>query len=271
KWIDAKHGINRKALETQGGEGIGWMKLYISPSLPQKVLQLQTLKANQARIYKDEQGAVFLQQDLDHVPLPEEEVGGRKVFLADCDAQQKAWQEKVKRIRKSSLKYDAQTGWWQIPQGSVKEKSIWKGKQEGDFYHIIYKEQNENREFWVDGATGFTYTHQPVFRKRGFVELLVDGEVVYILNIHEERFMPYRNWEIRADERICTLGNKLYFCEEKEGSAYRIKKRSEDFRMFVVETKFPHDHSDTIEFDEFMIINKAGKELEIKKGFSAAF
>lgn len=26
KWIDAKHGISRKALETQVGEGIGWMK-----------------------------------------------------------------------------------------------------------------------------------------------------------------------------------------------------------------------------------------------------
>ena len=88
------------------------------------------------------------------------------------------------------------------------------------------------------------------------VELLRDGDVVYILNIREERFMPYRNWEIRADERICVIGNKLYFNEEKDASSYRIKKRSDDFRMFVVEER--------IEFDEFLIINEAGKKLEIK-------
>ena len=112
------------------------------------------------------------------------------------------------------------------------------------------------KELWVDETSGFTYRHRPVLRKRGFVELLYDGDVVYILNIREERFMPYRNWEIRADNRICTIGNKLYFCEEKDVRSYRIKKRSDDFRMFVVEER--------IEFDEFIIINEAGKKLEIK-------
>ena len=103
-----------------------------------------------------------------------------------------------------------------------------------------------------------------MLRKRGFVELLYDGDVVYILNIREERFMPYRNWEIRADERICTIGNKLYFNEEKDGRSYRIKKRSDDFRMFVVEERYPNDNPNTIEFDDFIIINEAGKKLEIK-------
>ena len=97
------------------------------------------------------------------------------------------------------------------------------------------------------------------------MELLYDGDVVYILNIREERFMPYRNWEIRADERICAIGNKLYFCEEKDAGSYRIKKRSDDFRMFVVEERYPnHNTPNTIEFDEFIIINEAGKKLELK-------
>ena len=155
---------------------------------------------------------------------------------------------------------------------------------------MIYKEQGADKEFWVDGASGFTYRHRPVIRKRGFVELLQDGEVVYILNIHEERFMPYHNWEIRADERICAIGNKLYFSEEKEEGSYRIKKRSDDFRMFVVEVRSSNQHqamrsgqasldtkgvskakkegkvstpSKTMAYDEFMIVNKAGKQLEI--------
>lgn len=254
KWIDAKHGISRKALETQVGEGIGWMKLYISLAMPDKVLQLQAVKPSLARIYKDEQGKVYLQQDPDHAPVSEEEAGGRKVFMALCDKGQKAWEEMKKRIRKSSLKYDTKKRWWQLPEGSIREQ--YNEKRNPNLYHIIYKENGEGKEFWVDETSGFTYRHRPMLCKRGFVELLYDGDVVYILNIHEERFMPYRNWEIRADNRICTIGNKLYFNEEKDVRSYRIKKRSDDFRMFVVEER--------IEFNEFIIINEAGKKLEIK-------
>ena len=76
--------------------------------------------------------------------------------------------------------------------------------------------------------------------------------------------MPYRNWEIRADERICAIGNKLYFCKEKDMGSYRIKKRSDDFRMFVVEERYPNRNHNTMEFDEFIIINEAGKKLELK-------
>ena len=262
KWIDAKHGISRKALETQVGEGIGWMKLYISLAMPDKVLQLQAVKPSLARIYKDEQGKVYLQQDPDHAPVSEEEAGGRKVFMALCDKEQKAWEEMKKRIRKSSLKYDTKKRWWQLPEGSIREQ--YDEKRNPNLYHIIYKENGEGKEFWVDETSGFTYRHRPMLCKRGFVELLRDGDVVYILNIHEERFMPYRNWEIRADNRICTIGNKLYFNEEKDVRSYRIKKRSDDFRMFVVEERYPNYNPNTIEFDEFIIINEAGKKLEIK-------
>ena len=263
KWIDAKHSISRKALETQAGEGIGWMKLYISFAMPDKVLRLQAVKPNQMRIYTDEQGKVFLQQDLDHAPVSEEAAGGIKTFMALCDKKQKAWEETKKSIRKRSLNYDAKKKWWQLPEGSIKEPC--NDKQISSLCHIIYQENGQNKEFWVDNASGFTYRHRPILRKRGFVELLYDGDVVYILNIPEERFMPYRNWEIRADERICTIGNKLYLNDEKGVSSYRIKKRSDDFRMFVLENRYSNNNPNTIEFDEFIIINKTGKKLEIKK------
>ena len=262
KWIDAKHGINRKALETQLGDGVGWLKLYVSFAMPERVLQLQSVKSNLVRIYKDEWGKVFLQQDLDHAPVSEEEVGGRKVFMASCDGELMAWEVLKRGICESSLKYDDVKGWWQMPEGCVKE--VCEGLPGLSLYHIIYRENGECRELWVDGESGFTYRHRPVLRKRGFVELLYDGEVVYVLNIREERFMPYRNWEIRADGRICTIGNKLYLGEEKDGCSYRIKRRSDDFRMFVVEKRASNGGGNKIGFDEFMIINEAGKSLEIK-------
>ena len=262
RWIDAKHGINRKALETQVGDGVGWLKLYVSFAMLERVLQLQSVKSNLVRIYKDEWGKVFLQQDLDHAPVSEEEVGGRKVFMASCDGELVAWEVLKRGICESSLKYDDVKGWWQMPEGCVKE--VCEGLTGLSLYHIIYRENGECRELWVDGESGFTYRHRPVLRKRGFVELLYDGEVVYVLNIREERFMPYRNWEIRADGRICTIGNKLYLGEEKDGCSYRIKRRSDDFRMFVVEKRASNGGGNKIGFDEFMIINEAGKSLEIK-------
>lgn len=201
----------------------------------------------------------WLQQDLDHAPVREEEAGGRKEFMTLCDKELQAWEEMKRSIRKSTLKYDHTKRWWQIPEGSVKELQM------ASIYHIIYKENGENKEFWVDGPSGFTYRHRPVMRKRGFVELLCDGEVVYIQNIRDERFMPYRNWEIRADEHICVIGNKLYLKRKKDEGCYRIKKRSDDFRMFIVEDRYPKRTSDKIEYDELMIINKAGADLEIKK------
>ena len=214
KWLDGKHGINRKALETQVGEGMGWMKRYISFAQPDRVLLLQAVKPNQMRVYKDEQGRVYLQQDLDHAPIAEVEAGGRRAFMAQCDMAQRAWEERRRRIRLPDLPLST----------------------DGD---------------------------KKVIRKRGFVELLQDGEVVYILNIEEERFIPYRNWEIRADERICTIGNKLYLYKERDKCSYRIKRRSDDFRMFVVEERLPNDNPQRIEFNEFMIINKPGQELEV--------
>ena len=262
KWIDAKHGISRKALETQVGDGIGWLKLYVSFALPGRVLQLQSVKSNLVRIYKDEWGKVFLQQDLDHAPVCEEEVGGRKVFMASCDGELVAWEVLKRGICESSLKYDDVKGWWQMPEGCVKE--VCERLPGLSLYHIIYRENGECRELWVDGESGFAYRHRPVLRKRGFVELLYDGEVVYVLNIREERFMPYRNWEIRADGSICVIGNKLYLGEEKDGCSYRIKRRSDDFRMFVVEKRASNGGGNKIGFDEFMMINEAGKSLEIK-------
>ena len=262
KWIDAKHGVSRKALETQVGDGVGWLKLYVSFALPGRVLQLQSVKSNFVRIYKDEHGKVFLQQDLDHAPVGEEEAGGRRVFMTMCDGVLLAWEEMKRSVCESSLRYDCVKGWWQTPEGCVKE--VCEDIRGLALYHIIYREGGESRELWVDGESGFTYRHRPVLRKRGFVELLYDGEVVYVLNIREERFMPYRNWEIRADGRICTIGNKLYLGEEKDGRSYRIKRRSDDFRMFVVEKRASNGGGNKIGFDEFMIINEAGKGLEIR-------
>ncbi|MGN0309789.1 MAG: DEAD/DEAH box helicase, partial [Bacteroides sp.] len=243
KWVDGKSGINRKALETQVGDGFGWMKRYVSLGEPDKVYELQEVMASGMRVYKDEEGKKFFQQDPDSPLVSEAEAGGKRAFMALCEKRQEEWKRKVEERRRDGFVHD----------GAQVEK-------EGEFYRIV------DRDCWFDANTGFIYEHRPVVRYRGFVKLVYDGDLVYIMNIHEERFIAYHNWEIRADDEICTIGNKLYLRTDKDGKALWIRKRSGDFQMFVVNEPMVDDYrkQPSLHDGQMMIINKYGKEVEKK-------
>ena len=267
KWVDGKCGINRKALETQVGDGFGWMRRYVSLSNPDKVVELQEVMDNGMRVYKDEKGKTYFQQDLDCPLVSKEEAGDKKAFMALCDKRLEEWKTKVLERRKNGfLHIDVTTEEWG-QNGKRAEK-------DGEFWRIVVPRPtdvgcplSEEREFWLDGDTGFIYEHRPVVRYRGFVKLVYDGELVYIMNIREERFIAYHNWEIRADDGICTIGNKLYLKSNKDGEALWIRKRSCDFQVFVVDKPMmmnDYRKRPLITDAQLMIINKYGKEIEKK-------
>ena len=255
KWVDGKSGINRKALETHVGDGFGWMKRYVSLREPDKVYELQEVMAGGMRVYKDEKGKTFFQQDLDSPLVSKEEAGGKKAFMVLCEARKEEWKAKVWESRRNCFVHvDATTGAWCLDGGQA--------EKDGEFYRIV------DRECWFDGNTGFIYHHRPVVRYRGFVKLVYDDDMVYIMNILEERFIAYHNWEIRADDGICTIGNKLYFKSDKDGKALWIRKRSGDFQMFVVNEPIMVEDSckrPLIVDAQIMIINKYGKDIEMKR------
>ena len=268
KWEDGKCGINRKALETQVGDGFGWMKRYVSLHEPDKVYELQEVMDNGMRVYKDEKGKTYFQQDLDSPLVGKEEAGGKEAFMALCDKRLEEWKTKVRERRRNGfLHIDVTTGEWGL-YGQRAEK-------DGEFYRIVASQphdggcpQSKERERWFDGNTGFIYEHRPIVRYRGFVKLVYDGELVYIMNIREERFIAYHNWEIRADDGICTIGNKLYLKSNKDGKALWIRKRSGDFQVFVVDEPMMVDDYEkrTLITDaQMVIINKYGKEIEKKR------
>ena len=93
--------------------------------------------------------------------------------------------------------------------------------------------------------------------RRGFVELLHDGDMVFVRNIKHERFIPYRTWEIKADERLCAIGNRLYRREKPNAEGYRILQCSSDFVMFVVQDNTTMTYGRT-----YTLINKMGREVE---------
>ena len=92
------------------------------------------------------------------------------------------------------------------------------------------------------------------------MELFHDGDRVFVRNIKHERFIPYRNWEIKADERLCAIGNRLYRREKPNAEGYRILQCSSDFVMFVVQGNTPMTYGRT-----YTLINKMGREVVMKE------
>ena len=253
RWIDASHGINVKALETQAGDGLSWKMMYVSLSSPEKVYRLQEVMYNDMRIYKDEAGKTYFQQDLDHPLVSETEAGGRQAFMACCDKRKEEWLMAMESVKYHFIDKAFTTDEWKMKHKAVVEK-------DGEFYHVRYEEQGERREVWADKETGFYYLHKPVMRQRGFVELLHDGDMVFVRNIYHERYIPYRNWEIKADGRLCAIGNRLYRRERANAEGYRILRRSGDFVMFVVQVYTPQKY-----LQNYTVINKMGRDVEMKE------
>lgn len=253
KWIDANHGINVKALETQTGDGLSWKMMYVSLSNPEKVYKLQEVMYNDMRIYMDEAGETYFQQDLDHPLVSENEAGGWQAFLDVCERKKEEWQMAVEKVKYHFIDKDFTTSEWQKEHKATVEK-------DGEFYRVCYEEQGERKEVWADKDTGFYYMHRPILRRRGFVELLHDGDMVFVRNIFHERYIPYRNWEIKADGRLCAIGNRLYRREKANAEGYRIVRRSSDFMMFVVQGNTPKTNSLT-----YTVINKMGMDVEIRE------
>ena len=92
------------------------------------------------------------------------------------------------------------------------------------------------------------------------MELLYDGDMVFVRNIYHERYIPYRNWEIKADGRLCAIGNRLYRRERANAEGYRILRRSGDFVMFVVQVYTPQKY-----LQNYTVINKMGRYVEMKE------
>lgn len=253
QWIDASHGINVKALETQAGDGVSWKMMYVSLSSPEKVYRLQEVMYNDMRIYKDETGTIYFQQDPDHPLVSETEAGGRLAFMSYCDKKKEGWLMAVENVKYHFIDKAFTTDEWQREHNATVEK-------DGEFYHVSYEEHGERKEAWADKKTGFYYLHRPKLRRRGFIELLHDGDMVFVRNIYHERYIPYRNWEIKADGRLCAIGNRLYMREKPDAEGYRILKRSGDFVMFVVQGNDPKTYN-----QNYTIINKMGRDVEMKE------
>ena len=243
--IDKDNGIHYNLLKMQVGDGILWKKRYISIANPTQIYELVESLPNAMRVFKDEEGTTFLQQDPDHALVAETEVG-REEMIRRCNEE---WQ-KILRITEEDGQRSCYAFFEKYPR-MVCEETIpgeWLKRVEcGD------KRLHHQVEGWIDLKSTYVHQHRPEILKRGYVELLLEDGLLYVRNIQNILGNPYHNYEIRADDRLCIIRNKLYMKKHGTQISFDIRKKSEDLTVFMVSN----------DYSNYLVVNKPGQELKV--------
>ena len=244
--IDEESGIHVNLLNMQVGDGIFWKKRYISLSNPTQVYRWMETLPNGLRLFHDEQGRVFMQQDSDHPLVAEGEVS-REEMNRRCN-------EEVLRVNRinSASELSTSLAWIKSYPIMITEETL----DEEKLQRVLFADRKMKckTERWLDMKSDGVYAEKPDVVKRGWVELLrVDG-LLYVRNIQGFAGFAFPNHAIRADERLCLIGNQLYLRRSGVMDSFTIVRKSEDLTLFIVDRLY----------NRYMIINKPGKELEIQ-------
>ena len=242
--IDKDNGIHYNLLKMQVGDGILWKKRYVSLSNPARVYRLEETHQNGLRVFRDDWGNVYLQQDPDHSPVAETDVS-REEMMSCCN-------EGLQRLRR--INDDAKNNMRAALINKYPVMIIEETLSEEKLQRITLadRKMRSRTERWLDLKTDYVYSQKPEIIKRGWVELAqVDG-LIYVRNIHGLSGWAFPNYDIRMDERLCVIGNVLVMRNRSVSVVYKIVKKSEDMTMFIVDNLI----------NRYMIINKPGMELE---------
>ena len=242
--IDKDNGIHYNLLKMQVGDGILWKKRYVSLSNPARVYRLEETHQNGLRVFRDDWGNVYLQQDPDHSPVAETDVS-REEMMSCCN-------EGLQRLRR--INDDAKNNMRAALINKYPVMIIEETLSEEKLQRITLadRKMRSRTERWLDLKTDYVYSKKPEIIKRGWVELAqVDG-LIYVRNIHGLSGWAFPNYDIRMDERLCVIGNVLVMRNRSVSVVYKIVKKSEDMTMFIVDNLL----------NRYMIINKPGMELE---------
>ena len=242
--IDKDNGIHYNLLKMQVGDGILWKKRYVSLSNPARVYRLEETHQNGLRVFRDDWGNVYLQQDPDHSPVAETDVS-REEMMSCCN-------EGLQRLRRinDDVKNNMRAALINKYPVMIIEETLSEEKLQR--ITLADRKMRSRTERWLDLKTDYVYSKKPEIIKRGWVELAqVDG-LIYVRNIHGLSGWAFPNYDIRMDERLCVIGNVLVMRNRSVSVVYKIVKKSEDMTMFIVDNLL----------NRYMIINKPGMELE---------
>ncbi|MGM9759223.1 MAG: hypothetical protein ACI30I_03800, partial [Parabacteroides sp.] len=81
-----------------------------------------------------------------------------------------------------------------------------------------------------------------------FVELLQEGEMLFVRNVRDATCYPFMNHMVNADDEICVIGDRLFLRKECCMGYYKVKYRSDDFTYFRTGTnRYQRDYETDVE------------------------
>lgn len=231
KYIDEKTYLTVKTLELQVGTGLSWKHRFIPWDEPNKVYMCQERK-DRSRLYVDENEQYFVQKNIGSQLVEVNSPEGLAEF-AEKDKQER--ENDAEALKNAYPHYefypvDKVKFPIQIRRNTkcenkirIEKDGIW--HVEDDWYHESY---------WVDPITHRKHYTRPVLFKRGYPNILKEGDWCYVRNIPGLRNRPLRQWEIVADDNICVLNNKYLIEKSEPDQWYKICRRTDDFTYFSV-------------------------------------
>ena len=229
KFIDEKAYLTVKTLELQVGSGLSWKRRFIPWDEPNKVYMYKEGEGD-SRLYIDEDEQYFVQKNigsqLEKVDSCEE--------LAEFAQKDKEEREEGLENLKNSYKhyeYYPVANIYPIKKNLGTAKDKIRVENDGIWY---VEDAQANESYWVDPITHRKHYTRPILFRRGYLNILKEGDWCYVRNIPGLMSRPLRQWEIVADDNVCVIKN-TYLIEKSEPEQwYKICRRTDDFTYFTV-------------------------------------
>ena len=229
KYIDEKTYLTVKTLELQVGTGLSWKHRFIPWDEPNKVYLYKEGEGN-SRLYIDEDEQYYVQKN---IGSQLEKVDSREALAESAQKDKKERKESLEK-RKNSYKhyeYYPVDNFYSVKKylGTAKDKI--RIEKDG-IWHVEDAQVNES--YWVDPFTRRKHYTRPVLFKRGYLNILKEGDWCYVRNIPGLMNRPLRQWEIVADDNLCVIKNTYLIEKSEPDQWYKICRRTDDFTYFSV-------------------------------------
>ena len=229
KYIDDKTYLTVKTLELQVGTGLNWKHRFVSWDEPNKVYLYKEGEGN-SRLYIDENEQYYVQKN---IGSQLEKVDSREELAEFAQKDKEEREEGLEKLKNSYKNYEYYPVDHLYPikkyLGTAKDKI--KIEKDG-IWHVEDAQANES--FWVDPITHRKHYTRPVLFKRGYLNIIREGDWCYVRNIPGLMNRPLRQWEIVADDNICVINNKYLIEKSEPDQWYKICRRTDDFTYFSV-------------------------------------
>ena len=229
KYIDDKTYLTVKTLQLQVGTGLSWKHRFIPWVEPNKVYLYKEGEGN-SRLYVDENEQYYVQKNIGS-QLEKVDSSEELAKFAQKDKEER--EEGLEKLKNSYKNYEYYPvdNLYPIKKylGTAKDKIT---IEKDGIWHVEDAQTNES--FWVDPITQRKHYTRPVLFKRGYLNILREGDWCYVRNIPGLRNRPLRQWEIVADDNICVINNTYLIEKSETDQWYKICRRTDDFSYFSV-------------------------------------